>query len=61
MDQSHHREVLILFGTQTGNAQEVAEHLSRELRRRFFRTKVLSMDEYNIVHFFSSIFLDIRQ
>lgn len=43
------RRLLILYGSQTGNAQDVAERVWREGRRRHFRTRVLSMDSYDRV------------
>ncbi|XP_053380905.1 NADPH-dependent diflavin oxidoreductase 1-like isoform X2 [Mercenaria mercenaria] len=42
------RRLLILFGSQTGTAQDVAEKLSREARRRHFLTKVVALDSYDI-------------
>ena len=43
------RRLLILFGSQTGTAQDVAEKISREARRRHFLPKVVALDSYNIV------------
>lgn len=43
------RRLLILFGSQTGTAQDVAEKLSREAKRRHFVTRVTALDSYNIV------------
>lgn len=42
------RRLLILFGSQTGTAQDVAEKLSREAKRRHFKTRVSALDSYNI-------------
>ncbi|XP_060597586.1 NADPH-dependent diflavin oxidoreductase 1-like [Ruditapes philippinarum] len=42
------RRLLILFGSQTGTAQDVAEKISREARRRHFLPKVVALDSYNI-------------
>ncbi|CAG8650834.1 9689_t:CDS:10, partial [Ambispora leptoticha] len=41
------REILILFGSQTGCGQDVAERIGREARRRLFKTRVLAMDVYD--------------
>lgn len=41
--------VPILYGTQTNTARDVAEEIHRLLRRLGLRSRVLSMEEYNIV------------
>ena len=38
----------ILYGSQTGCAQEVAERLHREAERRFFAPRTMAMDDYDI-------------
>jgi len=38
--------LLILFGSETGNAQDVAERIAREALRRHFRPRVLPADSY---------------
>ena len=43
------RELLVLYGSQTGTAQDVAERVGRDGRRRHFRVRVLAMDSYNTV------------
>lgn len=43
------RHFTILYGTQTGNAQDVAERMARQARRRRIATDVCAMDEYDIV------------
>lgn len=43
------RDLLVLYGSQTGSAQDVAERIGRQGRRRHFRTKVFAMDEFDIV------------
>ena len=43
------RRVVVLYASQTGTAEEVAERIGRELRRRHFRVKVVAMDDYDIV------------
>jgi sulfite reductase alpha subunit-like flavoprotein len=40
--------MLILYGTQTGNAKYVAEEVGRECTRRYIKTQVLAMDDYDI-------------
>ena len=37
-------DLLILYGSQTGTAAEVAGRLAREARRRHFRARVCAMD-----------------
>ena len=43
------RKLLVLYGSQTGTAEEIAERIGREARRRFIVPTVLPMDDYNIV------------
>ena len=43
------RKLVVLYGSQTGTAEEVAERIGREARRRFIVPNVLAMDDYNIV------------
>ena len=40
--------MLILYGTQTGNAKYVSEEIGRECTRRHITARVLAMDEYDI-------------
>ncbi|GIL99953.1 hypothetical protein Vretimale_4988, partial [Volvox reticuliferus] len=42
--------LLILYGSQTGNAQDVAERVGREARLRLFIPRVLPMDSYDVTH-----------
>ena len=42
------RRLLVLFGSQTGTAQDVAERRGREAWRRRFSARVLSMDAYSV-------------
>lgn len=46
-------ELLILYATQTGNAQDAAERLGREAEHRGCAVRLLSMDEYDAVGFSS--------
>jgi sulfite reductase alpha subunit-like flavoprotein len=42
------RRILILYGTQTGCAREVAERIGREVKTRcLFRSRVIGLDEYD--------------
>ena len=43
------RQLLILYGSQTGTAQDVAERIGREAKRRHFSTRVIPLDSYNVV------------
>ncbi|XP_006863723.1 PREDICTED: NADPH-dependent diflavin oxidoreductase 1 isoform X2 [Chrysochloris asiatica] len=42
--------LLVLFGSQTGTAEDVAERLGREARRRRLQCRVLAMDSYSVVN-----------
>ncbi|KAG0163002.1 NADPH-dependent diflavin oxidoreductase 1 [Apophysomyces sp. BC1034] len=41
------RPLLILYGSETGCAQDVAETIGRQGWRRHFRTRVIAMDDYD--------------
>ncbi|KAG5460468.1 MAG: flavoprotein-like protein [Olpidium bornovanus] len=41
------RSMLVLYGSATGCAEDVALRIGREGRRRHFRARVLAMDEYD--------------
>ena len=43
------RQILVLFGSQTGTAHDVADRVSREAKRRHFAARTLPMDDYNVV------------
>lgn len=43
------RNFTILYGTETGNSQDVAERIARQARRRRIDTSVYAMDDYNVV------------
>jgi hypothetical protein len=43
------RRLLVLYGSQTGCAQETSERIAREAIRRRFVTRVLPMDAYDVV------------
>ncbi|KAJ8937008.1 hypothetical protein NQ314_012090 [Rhamnusium bicolor] len=42
-------KLTILYGSQTGNAQDLAERIWRESKRFYFRSTVKSLDEYNVL------------
>ncbi|XP_056394205.1 NADPH-dependent diflavin oxidoreductase 1 [Hyla sarda] len=44
------RKILILYGSQTGTAEDMAERLGREARRRVFTCRVDAIDSYNIAN-----------
>jgi sulfite reductase alpha subunit-like flavoprotein len=43
------RKLVVLYGSQTGTAEEVAERIGRDARRRYIVPNVVAMDDYNIV------------
>ena len=47
--QRHDRTALVLYGSQTGNSQEVAEELGRITERLHFVSLVCEMDQVDIV------------
>ncbi|UZJ54203.1 hypothetical protein CBS101457_003523 [Exobasidium rhododendri] len=49
-DVTLERKFTILYGSETGNAQDVAERIARQARRRRITTSVQSMDEYDITN-----------
>ncbi|PWN87025.1 hypothetical protein FA10DRAFT_273327 [Acaromyces ingoldii] len=46
--QQQQRAFTVLYGTQTGNAQDVATRIARQARRRRIHVVVKSMDEYDV-------------
>jgi sulfite reductase alpha subunit-like flavoprotein len=42
-------KIVILYGSQTGNAQDLAETIWRESKRYYFKSCVKSMDDYNVL------------
>lgn len=44
------RTLIILYGSETGCAQDVSENLARQARRRHFKAKVFAMDDYDKVN-----------
>jgi hypothetical protein len=45
------RTLIILYGTETGNSQEIAEELGRMAERLHFETVVDEMDSFGLVGF----------
>lgn len=45
--KSMERKLLVLYGSQTGTAQDVAERIGRDGKRRHFAVKVFPMDSYD--------------
>ncbi len=43
------RNLTILYATETGNAQDIAERLSRFCKRLLFQTRVFSVDKFPLV------------
>ena len=43
------RKLLVLYGSQTGTAQDVAERIMREGKRRHFSARCVALDNYNLV------------
>ncbi|XP_006001477.1 NADPH-dependent diflavin oxidoreductase 1 isoform X2 [Latimeria chalumnae] len=44
------RKLLVLYGSQTGTAQDVAERVGREAKRRRFTCRVDSLDSYSVAN-----------
>jgi sulfite reductase alpha subunit-like flavoprotein len=42
------RRLVVLYGSQTGTAEDVAGRVGREARRRYFQTTVAAMDAYDL-------------
>jgi len=47
------RSLTVLYATQTGNAQDLAESLARRAIRQHFTAQCLSMEDYSPVPFFA--------
>ena len=43
------KRLTVLYGSQTGTAQEVAERIGREAKRRYLSATVLALDDYVVV------------
>ena len=51
--------LLVLYGSQTGCAQDVAERIGREAQRRLYRPRVAPMDAYDIVSISISVRIEL--
>lgn len=52
--------ILILYASETGNAQDIAERTGREIRRKGGRCTVQSMVEFDIVRsLFGALYSDL--
>lgn len=40
-------KLIVLYGSQTGNSQELAERIWRDSKRFYFRTIIKALDEYS--------------
>jgi len=49
----NNRSILILYGTETGNAQDIAEDLDQCAQRLRFNTKIEEMNNAQLVGFVS--------
>lgn len=49
------RRLLVLYASQTGTAQEVAERIGRDAKRRHFAVKVFAMDSYEKVLLYANV------
>lgn len=41
--------LLVLYGSQTGTAQDTAERIGRQAQRRRMKVRVEALDTYNVV------------
>lgn len=48
MSEINLKKLTILYGSQTGNAQDVSERIWRESKRFYFTGSVKAMDDYNV-------------
>ena len=48
-DTDEVRSLLILYATETGNAQDAADYIARECRRIRFQCRVANVDSYSLV------------
>ena len=53
--------LLVLYGSQTGYAQDVAERVGREAQRRQYRPRVMPMDAYDIVSIYFSVRIEFYE
>lgn len=48
-ERGHTRSAIVLYGTETGNSQDVADELGRLVERLHFLTRVSELDEVKAV------------
>ncbi|XP_018422764.1 PREDICTED: NADPH-dependent diflavin oxidoreductase 1 [Nanorana parkeri] len=48
--QMAERKILVLFGSQTGTAEDMADRIGREALRRHFACRVEALDSYSVVN-----------
>jgi sulfite reductase alpha subunit-like flavoprotein len=58
--ENESRSIVILYGSETGSSQDLAENLARQAKRRHFKTRVYAMDDYDrvYIHVFS-LYVDL--
>ncbi|NXL67286.1 NDOR1 oxidoreductase, partial [Chordeiles acutipennis] len=49
------RKLLVLFGSQTGTAQDVAERIGREAKRRHFQCRVEALDSCDVANLINEL------
>lgn len=49
MEGAQSRTILVVYGSETGNAQDIAEELGRICQRLHFQTAVEELDEISLV------------
>ncbi|KAM9176576.1 NADPH-dependent diflavin oxidoreductase 1 isoform 3-T6 [Mergus octosetaceus] len=55
LDQMAERRLLILYGSQTGTAQDTAERIGREAKRRHFQCRVEALDSYDVANLINEL------
>lgn len=45
----NNEKIAVLYGSQTGNAQDVAERIWRDSKCFYFRTVIKPLDDYNVL------------
>jgi len=51
------RKVLVLYGSETGTAQDVAERINREAKCHHFTSRVMALNDYPMVHFYCTQYI----
>ncbi|KAM6316409.1 NADPH-dependent diflavin oxidoreductase 1 isoform 5-T5 [Podargus strigoides] len=49
------QKLLVLFGSQTGTAQDIAERIGREAKRRHFQCRVEALDSYDVANLINEL------